>query len=217
MGLRYWGARTYIAWRRLCRALKICLLAQAFRRHGRNFRFDPDGIYSYQTIEAGDDVHIGHGATFMASRSGIIIGNKVMFGPHVTIIGGDHNTSLAGRFMFDVQEKRPQDDQVVVIEDDVWIATGAIILKGVHIGRGAIVAAGSVVTHDVPPYSLVAGVPARVLSVRFDTRTILMHEAALYPPERRLARSVLAEQLGRYLPGGNLQFRPERPKEPEHA
>ncbi|NLG26918.1 MAG: acyltransferase, partial [Chloroflexi bacterium] len=69
---------------------------------------------------------------------------------------------------------RPMRDQGVarepiVIEDDCWIASGAIVLAGVTIGRGSVVAAGSVVTHDVPPYSVVAGMPARVLRSRRDT------------------------------------------------
>jgi acetyltransferase-like isoleucine patch superfamily enzyme len=54
----------------------------------------------------------------------------------------------------------------VVIEDDCWIASNSILLAGVTIGKGSIVAAGSVVTQDVPPYSVVAGVPARVIKNR---------------------------------------------------
>jgi acetyltransferase-like isoleucine patch superfamily enzyme len=53
-----------------------------------------------------------------------------------------------------------------VIEDDVWVGAGAVILPGVTIGRGAIVGAGAVVTRDVPPFAIVAGVPARFLAWR---------------------------------------------------
>ena len=132
-------------------------------------------------------------------KSAITIGNKVMLAPHVTIVGGDHNTSVVGRFMFDVKVKRPEDDQAVTIEDDVWVGTGAIILKGVRIGRGAIVAAGSVVTREVPPYTVVAGVPAKVISVRFDVDTIIAHEARLYAADQRLSAQYLADVLGQYL------------------
>ena len=60
----------------------------------------------------------------------------------------------------------------VVIGHDVWVGTGALILSGVTIGNGAVIGARSVVTHDVPPYAVVGGVPAQVIKVRFDASTI---------------------------------------------
>ena len=57
----------------------------------------------------------------------------------------------------------------VVIDDDVWIGTAAIILQGVHIGRGSIIGAGAVVTRDIPPFSIAVGVPARVTACRKNT------------------------------------------------
>jgi len=79
-----------------------------------------------------------------------------MFGPEVSIHAGNHTSTLVGRFMFDIEEheKLPEDDRDVVIEDDVWVGTRAIILNGVRIGRGAIVGAGAVVAKDVPPYAV---------------------------------------------------------------
>ena len=64
----------------------------------------------------------------------------------------------------------------IVIENDVWIGYGSIIVSGVHIGRGAIVAAGSVVLKDVEPYAIVAGNPAREISKRFTENQIIEHE-----------------------------------------
>ena len=60
----------------------------------------------------------------------------------------------------------------IIIEDDVWIGENAVILSGVHIGQGAVIAAGAVVTRDIPPYSIVAGVPAKILRYRFDQDVI---------------------------------------------
>ena len=171
---------------RLLRRIRMYLLAPAFHRHGKNFIFGPGDRYTYHTIEIGDDVSIGSGATFIASESRIIIGSKVLFGPNVTIMGGNHNTSVVGQFMYDVRNKRPEDDQDVVIEDDVWVGAGVIILKGVHVGRGSIIAAGALVNRDVPPYTIVAGIPAKPIRLRFDVETILNHEKLLYPPEKRL-------------------------------
>ena len=70
-------------------------------------------------------------------------------------------------------------DKDIVVEDDVWIGTRAIILKGVTIHKGAIVGAGAVVTKDVPPYSIVAGNPAKIVKMRFTDEEIKKHEAIL--------------------------------------
>jgi acetyltransferase-like isoleucine patch superfamily enzyme len=178
--------------RRVCRYLFMILFRPAFGRHGRNLIFDPYDHFDYKNIEVGDDVSMGSGAVFMATESRILIGNKVMFGPNVTIVGGNHNTSQPGRFMYDVHEKREKDDQDVIIEDDVWLGAGTIILKGVRIGRGSIIAAGALVNRDVMPYSIVGGVPAKIIGVRFNEIELLRaHDSVLYPPEKRLDDDVL--------------------------
>lgn len=67
----------------------------------------------------------------------------------------------------------------VVVEEKVWIAANATILKGVRIGKDAVVAAGSVVTKDVPPYAIVGGVPAKVIKMRFTPEEIEAHNIML--------------------------------------
>ena len=96
-----------------------------------------------------------------------------------------------GRFIFDVQDKKPDDDKDVVIHDDVWIGTNVTILKGVTIGRGAVVAAGSLVIRDVAPYAVVGGVPAKLLKYRWEPEVILKHEEMLYPADSRLHKEDL--------------------------
>lgn len=85
------------------------------------------------------------------------VGNNVTFGPHVTIVTGTHELvdpcHRAGALV----------PKPVVIEDGAWLCLGVIILPGVTVGKGAVVAAGSVVTRDVPPHTLVGGSPARVI------------------------------------------------------
>lgn len=84
----------------------------------------------------------------------------------------------------------PYAEEKVVIETDVWLGYGVIVLTGVTVGRGSVVAAGSVVTCDISPYSIAVGMPAKVIAQRFeDQATIDRHEAAI-----RNGRFIFSEQ-----------------------
>ncbi len=168
-------------------------LRSLFRECGRNVRFQATDHFTYASISIGSDVYIGPGAHFSATHSSLTICNKVAFGPNVTIMAGDHNVSALGQTIFDTHEVRPEDNRPIVISDDVWVGAGATILHGCHIERGAIVAAGALVRGDVPPYAIVAGIPARVVRFRWTVDEILLHEKALYPEEDRLSRRGLLE------------------------
>jgi len=159
------------------RALKAMALVGQFGSHGSNFVFDPDGVYSFESIHVGDNVDLGYRPILLATKSVIRIGDDVMFGPEVTIRGGNHRFDVIGLRMRAVTEemKRPEDDLGVVIEDDVWIGTRAVILHGVTIGRGSVVGAGSVVTKSVPEFTIVAGSPARVIRRRFTPEQLTEH------------------------------------------
>ncbi len=87
-------------------------------------------------------------------------------GPNVSIIEGNHCSHIIGKLLYDYQikDKLIEDDQPIIIETDVWIGAVAIIMNGVNIGRGALLAAGAVVNKNVPYYSVVGGVPAKVLN-----------------------------------------------------
>ncbi|XXG10091.1 acyltransferase [Micromonospora sp. SH-82] len=177
------------------RAVRGWAVAHRFAARGDRLAFDPDGTYTYETIEVGDDVDLGYRPILIAARSRIRIGDNVMFGPEVTIRGGNHRIDRVGLPMIAVG-KEPGDeryDKGVTIGDDVWVGTRAIILHGVTVGRGAVVGAGAVVTRSVPPYAIVAGNPARVLRLRWPVDRIAAHEAACYPPGRRLTEAQLAE------------------------
>jgi maltose O-acetyltransferase len=93
----------------------------------------------------------------MDTRGGIRIGDNVSISSDVTILTADHDMDspdFAGR------------NQAVSIEDYVWVGTGAMIMPGVSIGKGAVVAAGAIVTKDVAPYHVVAGIPAKFIKER---------------------------------------------------
>lgn len=92
----------------------------------------------------------------LSVRKEIIIGNNVRISPYVLMMDTDHHN------IYDHFEGQAKTESII-IEDDVWIASKATILKGVRIGEGSVIAAGAVVTKDVPPYTVAAGVPARII------------------------------------------------------
>lgn len=111
------------------------------------------------------------------SKGNLKIGNYCSIAPDVSfVIDGEHNYKLISTYPFkqrylggkDVSESKGD----IVIGDDVWIGYRATILSGVKIGQGAIIAAGAVVTKDVPPYAIVGGVPAKVIKYRFEPKMI---------------------------------------------
>lgn len=89
-------------------------------------------------------------------------------------------------------------DRPVIIEPDVWVGIDVTILMGVRVGRGSTIGAGSVVTKDVPPYSIVAGNPARFIKFYWSIDQIMQHEALLYKAEERFNRDELDELFKRY-------------------
>lgn len=136
----------------------------------------------YMLDSCGQDVNIEHGAWFgtgrgieLGDRSDIgmdalvmgpvTIGTDVMMGPRCVILSNRHDISSVEKPM-NRQGFLP--DLRVVIEDDVFVGAGSVILAGRRLGRGCVVGAGSVVAHDVPPWSVVAGNPARVVRKRKD-------------------------------------------------
>jgi acetyltransferase-like isoleucine patch superfamily enzyme len=105
-------------------------------------------------LEVGDNVFINYGTSIVAA-SRVRIGNDCLIGTHVMIMDCDFHT---------VEDKSwDTTGRPVVIHDRVWLGNRSIILKGVTIGVDAVVAAGAVVTRDVPPRTIVAGNPARVV------------------------------------------------------
>jgi acetyltransferase-like isoleucine patch superfamily enzyme len=114
----------------------------------------PVFIYAPERIEFGDQVDIGE-FTHIRANGGIRIGSRVLIAANVTITTREHPVALP--------RWKVTKDAPIVIEDDVWIGAGAIVLPGVTIGRGSVVAAGAVVTEDVPPFTVVGGVPAKTI------------------------------------------------------
>lgn len=149
--------------------IKKCSVASCGKnvRLGRQVRF-----YGIGNVSLGNDVSIGERSILMCTRAKIRIGDHVMTGPGVTMITGGHRLDVPGRPMTSISndEKLPENDRDIVLKGDNWIGANAVVLKGVTIGEGAVIAAGAVVTKDVPPYAIYGGVPAKLIKMRFNNR-----------------------------------------------
>lgn len=145
------------------------LLGSSFASCGKGFsvggRFN---IAGFGNIVVGNNVSFGSSFTMLTTGAKVSIGDNVCFGPNVSIISGDHRIDIIDRPMREIREseKLPENDQDIVFEGDNWIGCNSVILKGVTIGYGAVVAAGAVVVKDVPRYAIVGGVPAHEIGSR---------------------------------------------------
>jgi len=138
----------------------------------------------HRSITLGDYVQFGPRCSVQFD---IVFGSKVLVGRSVAFVGrDDHRIDIVGKAIWDSGRG---DQYKTTVEDDVWIGHGAIVVAGVTIGRGSVVAAGSVVTRDVPRYSVVAGVPARVVKMRFTPEQIVEHEELLGYTDRTLLQA----------------------------
>jgi chloramphenicol O-acetyltransferase type B len=130
-------------------------------------------IWAKKTVIIGENFYIGRDSLI---ESDVIIGDNVMWGAQVALVGRyDHHYQQVGSAIGLASRIRDEDynwlglNNLTTIENDVWVGYGAIIMSGITIGTGSIIAAGSVVTHDVEPYSIYAGIPAKKIKDRFNT------------------------------------------------
>ncbi len=145
------------------------------KKHGENCYIGRNCTFTYNTIELGNSVYIGNNCVIQSAHGYIKIGNHVMLGPGVNIHGGNHIINRVGMFMDQVQKKFGEDPDLV-IGNDVWIGSNAIILGGITIGDGCVIGAGTIVTKSIPPYSIVVGNPGKVIKKRFSAVEIVEHE-----------------------------------------
>ena len=161
----------------------------------------PFHISGVDNMTVGPSVNIGKNATIMTTRAELIIKGHFVAGPGLTVITGDH-MPMIGRFIDEVSDMDKDSldldkkfDRSVTINEDVWCGANVTLLKGVTIGRGSIIAAGAIVTRSIPPYSIAAGVPAKVVKTRWTKQQILSHEESLYKSDERYS----PEEIERFM------------------
>ena len=152
---------------RLSKKCRDLVCKQFFYSIGRNVNVEHGAYFgSGCLIEIGDNSGIGVDCHIPAD---IRIGNDVMMGPQVLIIGRNQNHRFDD-VGIPMRLQGYEDALPVVIEDDVWLGARVIVLPGIRIGRGSVIGAGAVVTKDVPPFAICAGNPARIIRFRNDSK-----------------------------------------------
>lgn len=144
-----------------CRRVRAALARWMFADCGENVNVEHGAdFFSGRQVSIGDNSGLGVDSLILGP---VTIGANVMMGPRVMLLATNHNTS---RVDIPMIRQGMKEDRRIVIEDDVFIGAGAIILAGRRVGTGAIVGAGAVVSVDVLPYTTVVGNPARALRTR---------------------------------------------------
>ena len=179
------------------RLLKRVLKPGRYYPHVNNTAYIGANVKVYNKEKFIMDEHTGIGnnsiimnkyANFIIHRySGISINLVAVTGNHPMIVGRFYRTISKINDHLDISKY----DKDIVIDEDAWTGANVTLLSGVHIGRGAIVAAGAVVTKSMPPYCICGGVPAKVLKFKWTIGQVLEHESKLYPEEQRFTRAEL--------------------------
>lgn len=144
-----------------------------------------------RNMEIDDYCVIQDRLNFISFKGKLYVKKYSVISSGVTIVPASRQLTVGVPFYLSTVGHINDKEGDVRIDEDCWIVTGAIILSNCHIGRGAVVAAGAVVTKDVPPYAVVAGVPARIIASKFTREQIMEHESILYPEGERMTSNEL--------------------------
>ena len=147
-------------------------------------------------IYISENVSIGTDSLMYATHARIHIKKGFVAAIGLKLITGGHERRV-GKFLYSISDQDKDLslnlDRDIVIQEDVWAGMDVMILRGVTVGRGCTLAARSVVTKSTPPYSIVAGAPARFIKFYWTIEQILEHEATLYSEPQRFTREQLEE------------------------
>lgn len=190
--------RGWYAW------FKSCIhIREDFGKFPKNSKYwNPIHIDIPKNIFVDEFVKIKNGLTIINTLSEkVFIKKYTVIAANVTIVTNNHYKTVSiPQFLLDSSHINDKSSDMV-IEEDVWVGTGATLLCGTHLGRGCVVGAGAVVSKPVPPYAVVVGAPARIVKYVFTIDEILKHEAAIYPQSERMSREELEDIFSKYYVG----------------
>ncbi len=153
---------------------------------------NPQNVYLYGNNGLKHAIVLsGRGKVVFKRNSGSSYGLKVSTGNHARVIG------IPYRCISDIDKPEGYDGDVIV-EEDVWMGFNVTLLSGINVGRGCTIAAGAVVTHSLPPYSVCGGVPAKFIKFYWSIDQIMEHESIIYKEDERFSRSELEAIFHKY-------------------
>ena len=161
-------------------------------------------VFSKKNLFLYENTSIPEGSLILNPRSKFIMKRGsfssynlcVCPGNHMPVVGmWKHDVTDAIKDELDIEGKYDHD---IIVEEDVWLGINVTLLNGAHIGRGCIVGAGCVISGEWPPYSVIAGNPAKIIKPVFPLDDIIRHEKKLYPSEERIPRERLNAIFNNY-------------------
>lgn len=179
---------------RILRAPKLFLIKKRLASCGKDVIITfPCKIAKPQNIHMADHTLVQPNVTFIMNKGNVYIGKWTVIASNCTLITDNHvptvgvNHRMLGRYHINDRVKD------IILEDDCWAGAGVTLMSGAILRRGSIAAAGAVVNKEVPPYAVVAGVPAKIIATVFTIDQILEHEQYLYPENERMKKTELEE------------------------
>lgn len=180
---------------------KICMLVDRLFKIDRRAEYGlmdktaylaPDTIlFNKKNLYMEEHTSIPGGAMILNPRSKFIMKKGSFSSYNLCVCPGNH-ASLIGKFKHDVTDAMKDElfpdgryDKDIVVEEDVWMGINVTLLNGAHIGRGAIIGAGCVVTGEIPPYAIAVGNPCQIKRFLFTPEEIMNHEKELYSNDER--------------------------------
>lgn len=187
---------------KLIRSPKLLLIKSRLGHLGKDVVICmPCRMAEPQNVFIGDYSLIQPNCNFILNKSKVYIGKWVGISSNTTIITTNHiptvgiNHRMLGRYHINDRDKD------IRIGDDCWCGANVILMSGACMGRGSIAAAGAIVNKQVPPYAVVAGVPAKIIASVFTKEQIIEHEKCLYPENERMSLHELDELFEKYFVG----------------
>lgn len=159
-------------------------------------------VYNKENFILEEHTKVDHNAIIMNTNAKFVMHRYSGASVNLVVITGNHAMAV-GRYYRTVSKESDhidisKYDKDVIVDEDVWIGANVTLLCGVHIGRGSVVAAGAVVTKEMPPYCIIGGVPAKPIKLKWSIEDILKHESILYKEEERFTEEELRKIYSSY-------------------